>query len=290
MSRLRDLDERLVPAAGRALRRAGALARELTALPALRRLDRRFASTGPLGYVREVPSVGFLVVMAVFAAGALSAASLTGRTSSPPAVDNGPLVLGPAAGADVAASFAAAAARLTAVATARPGARYLALMTLTTYHPVADAAVPGVAVRRVYLRAPAVPGAQVQDVPVSAQAGPSLLTDLCTASVTRKSADAADLRQLAASVEPTTPALQQQRDELTAQATREQAEAAAYQPPCRTLFALLVEGDAARLRGLLALDGVRGVELARAGASVAELQVRPVAPEVSGVVPSAAPS
>lgn len=291
---LRALDARLVPAAARALRRFGAGAVAAVQLPSLRRLDRRFAASGPLGYVREVPQVGLLVVAAVFVAGALSAASLQpARPASQQPADSGPLVLGPGPGQDVASSFAAARTHLLAVAAARPGARYLALVTFTAYRPVGDATSsdPALVVRRAYLRAPGVSGAQVLEVPVPQQgAVPSLLPETCAATATRKVADAADLRNLAASIDPASPALRQQKDDLARQAAREDAEAAAYRPPCRTLFALVVEGDAGRLARVLTAEGVRGVELARAGAQLSQLQVRPVPPDVTDVVPSAAPS
>lgn len=292
-ARLRSLDERLVPAGARLLRRLAGLPDTVSGLPALRRLDRRFASSGPLGLVREVPQVGFLVVAALFVAAALSAASMyTPRTTQRPAAGTGPLVLGTAPGEDVSATLASARARLVATAAAEPAARYFALVSLSDYRPVNDAQVlaTGLVLERGYLRAPGVDAAQVQEVPVTPQTGPSVLANACAVTAAARTADATDLRNLAATVDPAIPALKQQKDDLVRQAEREEAEAAAYRPPCRTLYALLLEGDAGRLRTLLDAPGVRGVEIARAGARLAQLRVQPVLPDVSGIVPSPGPS
>lgn len=293
LGRLRGLDERVVPAGARLLRRFGTASVRVSGLPALRRLDRRFASSGPLGLVREVPQVGFLVVAALFVAASLSAASLyTPRTTARPATDTGPLVLGAAPGQDVGATLAAARSRLVAAAAARPTARYFALVTLSSYRPVndAEAVAAGLVLERGYLRAPGVDGAQVLEVPVTPQTGPAVLAGACSATAKARTADATDLRNLAATVDPAVPALKQQKDDLIRQAEREEAEAAAYRPPCGTLYALLVEGEAGRLRALLDAPGVRGVEIARAGARLAQLRVQPVLPDVSGIVPSPVPS
>jgi hypothetical protein len=143
-----------------------------------------------------------------------------------------------------------------------------------------------VVVRSVYLRAPAVEGAEVL---TTGATGQSDLAALCTSTATRRAADAAELRNLASTVDATTPVLQQQKDDLGKEAVRSDAEAVAYGGACRTVLAVLVEGPASALQGLMGREAVRGVEPARAGATVAELDVHPLLPETTGTAPATSP-
>ena len=61
-------------------------------------------------------------------------------------------------------------------------------------------------------------------------------------------------------------------------------EAAAFTADCACVLALLVEGTAAELAELPALPVVRGVELAPRGTSADAVEVRPLAPGVTGTV------
>jgi len=141
--RLRDLDAELVPRLAAALRslldgvrRRVDVGRAVAAPSggrALRRLDDRYASTGPLALLRDVPQLGLLLVAAVFLAGAGVALA---RSSPDRATDRQqaageqalPPELGPPVGADVDDHFETARARVLALVVAGT-ARQLAELT-----------------------------------------------------------------------------------------------------------------------------------------------------------------
>jgi hypothetical protein len=67
------------------------------------------------------------------------------------------------------------------------------------------------------------------------------------------------------------------------------AEASAYASDCACVFAVVVEGTARALAGLLDAPGVRGVEVAGRGTELPGLEVLPLWPEQTGVVPTTPP-
>ena len=67
------------------------------------------------------------------------------------------------------------------------------------------------------------------------------------------------------------------------------AEAEAYGAGCACVFALVVNGGTASLRGLFGLQEVRGVEAAPRAAAVRSLSVRPLRPAEIGTVGEGAP-
>ena len=181
---LRDLDTQLVPRVAAWLRSVldGATSRREAAAEAARRrgqdliaphehgvlhrLDERYASSGPLKLLRDVPQLGLLLVAGVFLAGAGVALALSG----PEAVRERqqaereaslPLTLGPGVGDEIDAHVAAARERAVDLSRLDPDARYLALISLNkalTPEEVGELlAGSGLEVRRAYLRAP-VPG------------------------------------------------------------------------------------------------------------------------------------
>ncbi|HVM26916.1 MAG TPA: hypothetical protein VM433_04495 [Mycobacteriales bacterium] len=309
---LRELDRRLVPAAARrlraavdaveAVRRRGlagartartAAATWLTAAAAS--LDRRYASSGPLARLREVPLVGVAVVVAVLLAGAAAAVVLTEPPPEPTVVSPGgdnlvlrTASLGVPPGADVDEHLAQARVLLEELALRRPDARFLALVSLDRYLPVgaADALVDSATPQRAYLRATGLDGAEIVEVPFATAGSTSVLPALCSATASRKRAEAESLRRLAAAIEPAGPEQQAQQAEFAAQADRADAEAEAYSGECPTLFALVVEAEADVLRALLDRESVRGVEVAPAGLTATELVVTPLAPEAEGRLPT----
>lgn len=260
----------------------------------LARLDDRFASSGPLGLVREVPPLGLLVVAAVFAAGSGAALSMRDPVSGAARAqeqeqDGGlPLSLGPEVGSTVEDHLAAARALALTAAARDPRAEHLALVSLTDERSPGEAQQlvkeGSVSTRRVYLRAP-VSGKGAELVPVDTSK--SLVAELPRVfadTARRKTAEQREFVALAASIESTGPEEADFKAFYEAVARTAGEEAAGYQGPCACVLALVVEGTAAQLVELATRPGVRGVELAAEGAELDELLIDPVPPEVTGTV------
>ena len=311
---LRSLDARLVPRLAAWLRSAldAAATRREAATEAARRrgqdlisphehgvlhrLDQRYAGSGPLKLLRDVPQLGLLLVASVFLAGAGVALALSG----PEAVRERqqaereaslPLTLGPGVGDEIDAHFAAARERAVDLSRREPEARHLALISLNkALTPVEVGELlgeSGLELRRAYLRAP-VPGEAEEIVfqtPGEVVAG---LQRVFSEIAARKAKEQQDLLGTAKTIEVGTPEEQAFRDLYEEDARTAGQEAAAYRTGCACVFALVLEAEAAELAALPALPVVRGVELAPRGAELAALDVRPLQPSVQGVV--AAPS
>ena len=306
--RLQDLDRRLVPRlaallrsfldavtgrgsslAARAERRGEAL---LQGGGALRRLDDRFASTGPLKLLRDVPQLGVLVIAVLFLAGTGTALSLRGPESvqvrqAAEREAQLPLSLGPPVGADIDAHFASARERVVELSRRDPEERYVAQVSLNkglTPDEVGELLEEsGLEVARAYLRAP-VPGQPEEIVfqtPGDVVAG---LRQVFSQTAARKAQEQQDLLGTARTIEPGTPEEEAFRRLYEADARTAGQEAAAYRAGCGCVFALVVEADAAALAELLALPVVRGVEAAPRGAELSALDVRPLSPTEQGVV------
>jgi hypothetical protein len=305
---LKDLDAKLVPrlaallrsfldavtgrgssAAARVSRRGEAL---LQGGGVLRRLDDRFASTGPLKLLRDVPQLGVLLIAVLFLAGTGAALSLRGPESvrvrqAAEREAQLPMSLGPAVGADIDAHFAGARDRVVELSRRDPDDRYLALVSLNeglTPEEVGELLEEsGLEVTRAYLRAP-VPGEPEEIVfqtPGDVVAG---LQQVFSQTAARKAEEQQDLLGTARTIEPGTPEEEAFRRLYEADARIAGQEAAAYRSGCGCVFALVVEGDAASLAELLALPVVRGVEAAPRGAELSALDVRPLSPTQQGVV------
>lgn len=294
--RLQDLDHRVLPTAARSLRAALDRGERLRtraaagACAAARRgtgVDDRLTRSGPLALLRDVPQIGLLVVAAVFLAGTAAAVYLdaedvprTITTATGPEPPLGRTQLGLPDGDPVDPYVARSRGIVEQLAERRPDGRYLALVSLTRHTPAADvpALLGSTDPLRVYLAAPAVPRAETVEVPLSGTTAEAVLPALCTATAARKSDDARELRSLAETIEVRTPEEQAQRDDFLAEADRAVAEAAAYTGECATAYAVVVEGEAAELAALLDRDGVRAVEVAPAGARLADVDVDPLRP------------
>jgi hypothetical protein len=309
---LRDLDARLVPRLAAALRaildgaherveRTGStLRRQGSALlsppsgGALRRLDDRYASSGPLKLLRDVPQLGVLVVATLFLAGTGAALALSG----PEAVRERqeaereaelPLTLGPAAGDQIDEHFAAARERAVELARREPGAVHLALVSLnkglTPEEVDALLEESGLQVRRAYLRAdvPGDPEVIAVELPDPDDPQP-VLRSVFAQTATRKATEQQELLSQAATIVPDTPEQEAFRDLYEADARLAGLEAAAFRTGCACVFALVVEAEVGELAELPALPVVRGVEVAPRGVALPALDIRPLAPSEQGVV------
>lgn len=301
---LRNLDDRLVPRLAAMLRSLldavsgrGATVRRraerwLTGGGALRRLDDRVASTGPLKLLRDVPQLGVLVVAAVFLAG--TGAALTLRSPENVRVRQaqeqqagGTLSLGPAVGVQIDPHFREARERVTGLAESDPDGRYLALVSLNkalTPEGVGQLLDDsGMQVQRAYLLAPVEGEAEVIVFQSPGDVVAALQRVFAETAV-RKAKEQQDLLETARTIEPATPEEQAFRDLYEADAQTAGEEAAAYRTGCACVFALVVEARASELAVLPALPVVRGVEVAPRGAELPALDVRPLKPTEQGVV------
>ncbi len=294
---LRSLDDRLVPRAAVALRGLLDALRRDPERSALRRLDDRFAR-GPLRILRDVPQLAALLAGLVLVTASVVALARDdddeggsgGAETAQTVEDAAPLVLGPAPGDSVATHVAAVRSRTSELADAEPDGAYTALVSLRAAvdAPRAQALLGDLRVRRVLLRL---------DLPVDqpAEVVPLAVTDLqadLTAQLSRvAAAKAAAVPELRAFAETIDPALQPaERAAALADVAAVEAEAAGFVPGCTCLVALVVEGPAARLAALGTDPDVRVVELARRGAAVEDVEVRPLLPGATGVVPPPASS
>jgi len=184
------------------------------------------------------------------------------------------LSLGVPDGEDADAHLRAALQRLARVADRQPEARHPALVTLREPLRPEQAAelldAGQVQLARGYLRAdvPGQPEELLFQTPGEVLPG---LQALFRATATRKAEDQRSLDRAAAAAKDQAA---RQRLERTAATTG--AEAARYAAGCRCVASLLVDGRASDLARLARLPGVRGVELAPAGADVEALRVRPL--------------
>ena len=305
---LKDLDSQLVPrlaallrsfldaitgrgssAVAKASRRSEAL---LQGGGALRRLDDRFASSGPLKLLRDVPQLGVLVIAVLFLAGTGTALSLRGPESvrvrqAAEREAQLPMSLGPQVGAEIDAHFAEARERIVELSRRDPEDRYLALVSLNkglTPEEVGELLEEsGLEVARAYLRAP-VPGEPEEIVfqtPGDVVAG---LRQVFSETAARKAQEQQDLLGTARTIEAGTPEEEAFRRLYEADARIAGQEAAAYRAGCACVFALVVEAEIAALAELLALPIVRGVEAAPRTADLSELDISPLSPTEQGVV------
>lgn len=300
---LSDLDAKVVPRLAAGLRslldgvsaRVARARRPARARPGalLRRLDDRFAGSGPLALLRDVPQLGVLLVSAVFLTGAGVALA---RSSPEPVAGRGSvedtrsLSLGPPAGADVDEHFAAAGERLTALSDASPDDELVALVSLreqlTPEQAVALVGAAGLQVRRAYVRAPVGGTAEVLPVEVVGDVA-GRLGALFSETAAQRAEEQRTLLELAASIPDGAGATDAIfRQQYVADARSRGEEAAAYRTACACVLALVVEGPARELAGLPTMPPVRGVEPARRGADLTALDVAPLPPEVTGTRPA----
>jgi len=311
--RLGELDDRYLPRAAERLAalvdavtaradRLAARRRRLRVLARgqgrLRRLDDRYARSGPLALLRDVPQVGFVLIAAVFLAGAGTAVSrenARNRTTqgagnaahAPVEVPSGGNILGPEVGTTTSSYEQLASQGLVEAAAGSPDSKRTALISFRDYRTPAQAKalLEGFAVQRVFLRAKA-GGKEATQVPVDV-AGDLVvvLRRAYAATVRERLAAQKSFQGYVDSIEVTTPEEQAFKDLYVAFAKSTGVEAAEYRRGCACVYAALVRGKAASLAQLQERPGVRVVELAAPGVTLGQLQVLPLLPEVMGVVP-----
>ena len=301
--RLREVDDRLVPrvaaklgtgvdAAGERRRRARARVRSAGGAlfedrGPLRRLDDRYASSGPLALLRDVPQLGLLLVAAVFVTGAGVALARSGgeqRTvSTQRQIDaSAPAALGPDVGTSVDAYVAQARKRAAVVSQGSPDGVYTAFVSFSTYLTPTRArlALGELQVDKVILHAH-LPTADVLPVSVT-----QMVPDIRKISedvVRRKTQDATEFEKLARSITPKSKEEKQFQTFYLEAARQARQEAAAYKGDCTCVIGALVRGQARELAALPAISGIRVVELGGRKDDDA-LLLRPLAPEQTGIV------
>jgi hypothetical protein len=302
--RLRELDERYLPAAAAWLRaRLDAVsARVDRGREALGRwdpdtLDERFAGRVPLALIRSRPVLALCLVGALLVTGigavVVQERHDDGRTAAHPSELPGQggvpagAVLGPAVGASTREYVRKASGGLVDAVRDAPGATRVALVSLSTYRTPEQvgALLSGFTVRRAFLRAKAA-GKEAAALPVEVQ-GPLL------PALRRAYADTARTRRLAQkSYQGYVDALHADsskdrafRDLYAAFARSSGVEARAYATDCACVYAVLVTASPVLLLSLAARPGVRAVEVAGSGLTVLQVQVQPLLPEVEGIVP-----
>lgn len=312
---LKDLDARLVPrlaaslravldrveARREAAREAARLRAQALTAPkggALRRLDDRYAASGPLALLRDVPQLGLLFVATVFVVGtgvalALNEPETVREREQAEQEAELPLALGPDVGVAIDSHFAAARERAVALSRRDPDGRYLALVSLnkglTPEQTGELLKESGLDVRRVYLQAP-VPGLPEEIVYESPDEIVSGLQKIFSEIAARKAKEQQELLSTARTIEPGTPEEEAFRKLYESDARTAGQEAAAYRTGCECVFALVVEAAARELAELPALPVVRGVEVGPRDAELSALDIQPLAPREQGVVaPDARP-
>ena len=318
--RLRELDDRLVPRLATGLRRAldrvpGVRARipapgppARVSVPAARPapgpdpLDEEATHGGLLGLIRDVPQLAALVVAAVFLSVGAFVLERAGderaaeRQDVPGVEDAEPVTpsaaLGPEVGTDVAGYLSRSREDVAALASRDSEGRYIALVLLSDY--IAPEALPttlqGFRVGRVYGRAAAAGElAEVLEIPTPGDPV-TVVRAVFARTAAEKREQEAEFRGLAESIEGTAPQDADDKAAYLVDADRVAAEATAYASSCACLFAAVVEGTAASLARLLDAPSVRGVEVAGRGTELSTLEVRPLWPEQSGVVPTPPPA
>jgi hypothetical protein len=313
---LRDLDRRFVrSAAPRVARWVDALSlHRSTAAPGapkakqardldlrnLRSLDERYASSGALGFFREVPQLMGVVIGIVFVAGALAAlkehdsssssqqsvvdGSTTGTGTGTGTAGTG--VLGPAVGDSVSTYLTAAARNLTAVTVNAPDDQRFALVSLGGYYRPAQIAsiLSGYVVKQVYLR-DAGAGKDAGQFPLVIKA--DLVGDLKKA-YARTAAAQALSRTKYQMLADTTDAGDPYKAFYQHYADVARLQATAYGSTCPCVFAAIVSATPAQLTSLRSRPGIRALEVAGRGLEVRDLDVTPLLPEVKTIVPEPA--
>jgi hypothetical protein len=301
---LRALDDRVLPgAAARARRWADRLlllaerVGRLRSAADLEQLDARWAR-GPLRGMQRHPTWSLLVVAALLAAG-IGVAVDQERTSTPlpqgpGTTDAGPTydgdrvaTLGPAVGANVAAYVQTATAGLVQGARLAPTGPRVALVSLTSYltPEVAQTLLNGYPVMRAFVRAPAA-GREATAFPVEVTGDLLKALRMAYADTARSRAAAATSYQHY--VDSLTGTSQENKTfrTLYEQFARASAvEAAQYAGNCACVYAGVVVATPSQLLLLRQRPGIRAVELAGPGLALAQLQVQPLLPDVTGTVP-----
>jgi hypothetical protein len=300
--RLRDTDDRLVPRLAELLRafldgagdRRQQLRRRTSAAVAavfesgpLRRLDDRYASSGPLALVRDVPQLGLLVVALVFVSGAGVALSRSGGEQKAASMQQqleatAPSALGPDIGDSIDAYIAESRKRAVLASQGSPDGVYTAFVSFSKYLTPQQARVTlgELEVRKVVLHAQ-LPTADV--LPVSVDDMVRDVKKITADVVRRKTQDAQEFTKLARSIQPKSKEEKQFQTFYLAAAKQATLEGMVYRGSCACVIGALVRGPARELAALPAIAGIRAVEVGSRDEDDA-LLLRPLAPEQKGIV------
>ncbi|MCW2545324.1 MAG: hypothetical protein JWM40_2876 [Frankiales bacterium] len=306
--RLRELDDRFIPAAAARIRtwttrftgersRIQAKKGGLTQVR-LADLDSRYAGKGPLAIVREIPQAGFVLIAAVFLAGTAtavvrhqpaphSAPAVDVTLGSQPAVPSGNR-LGPDIGQTTEDYEKTSHEDLEKVAAHSPDASRLALVAFSDYRTPAQLAtlLGSYDVRRVYLRARnAGPDAAQIPYEIKGELGASLQRAYADIALSRL-----ELRRSYLAYVATTKNDKVYQADYQHYADSAGREVVAYQHLCACVFSAVIEAPASALLGLWTNLDIRSVQVADRGASMGKLLVTPVLPETTGLVTQGPPT
>ena len=325
MSGVRKLDDRLLPAAAGRLRQVvdraqvlldrlphaqpideqvdGATAPAVPVTQRLRGLDDRYARTGLLGFVAEVPQLAVVLVTLLLA---ISAFTVAARESAPgdtrannagqpdrveAGADPSLAFVGIQPGAAVGPYIADANRRLDALSVT-PDASLIGLMVFSRYvtpAQAADLAAPTRPTRAYYApRGTGVsPGetayASVVDIRVDLPAQLKAAAGQLMERVKQN-------ESFAKAIPGNTAEERAQKAEQLRDAATWRAEAKALLGSCACVFAVVVRGPARVLAELARRPGVRLIDPAPPGSQTGLLEFRPLRPETTAVEPTAGPN
>ena len=305
---LRTLDQRFIAAAAPRVRHAvdratrtrdtaSQLVRDID-LRDLNGLDAKYATRGPLAFLREVPQLMAILVGLVFIGGTLVVAydkeprqeadqtvstdgGTTGGTSPV-----GALALGPEFGTQATAYLRHAATSLDAAATGSPDDTRFAMVSLSAYYRPAVAAsiLSGYVVKRAWVHvASAGKLAPPMIVAINGDVAAGLKAFYSRQVISQSRAEAA-YQQLADDISPTDP--QKADNQQYADLARKQS--AAFKAGCSCVYAFVVEATPTQLLSLRSRPGIRSIEVGPAGAKLGDLVLTTLYPEIKGVVPNQA--
>lgn len=280
---LRAFDDRLVPLAGRALlrlvRRGGALGSRLASWTGAQVVRLRAVP----GRLRRSTVVLAGSAFAVLLSGVGALLAYPGASPAYPIDPSATASLGPRTGEPVAVYAAAVSRKLARLAAASPAATAYALVDLTSYltPEQVDALAGGMAIRLAYVQVPD-PGLPTEVYPV-AVAGPASLAAGLSALAERSrlaATEELDVLHLPGSNLP--PVLVKA---IRRRAAALLAEAAAFGPGCRCVFAFVLRGRVASLARLARRPAVRIVDVGQPDVGFAGLAFQWVLPQTRGAFP-----
>lgn len=316
MNPLRSLDAALVPSTARVLRGTtdAMHAAPRRAARALGALDHRFARGGVLGFVRDLPQLGFVAIGALLVAAALGAVRVDATAAPGPAPNtaravtpiagcasgtadpSGGAYVGPSDSAAVPAYVDSQRRLLAACTAAAPGQPALAVVSLTRASTPDDAAAAlrGVTADTAYV---VLDGQDATPYALALTGGhgdAAAVAASISAAYAAAQAQFEEDRRLqlsqADSIEVTNPTEAAGKAAFVAQADADALAAGRLRDQCACVYGALVSGPIHTLAALPA-GAVRVVALAPAGAVAAKVVARPLLPtETTTLSTAAAPA
>lgn len=283
---LAGLDAHAVPAVAAVLRGIGRALRAVAGPDAA--IGRRVAP-----WVRREPVIAVAILCVAFAAILIAVTGGDEQGAVPPPSHIGPRLasgrpLGPQIGTSVSTYESQASARRDALDQVAGSQQVLAVVDLDSY--VTPRAVdelmaeaPGVAVLRGFARVPPPQDAPVHVLLTSEQ---DLASGLSAAAQSASKIALHYERELSRSITRPSTALQGRVEAGAAQAAQARIDASGLGPTCGCVFALVVSGPAAGIQDLAGQGAVRILDPAPLSATLNSLQIVPLEPQVTDVVPA----